>query len=393
VTFLSKYGVARHIYIPIIKRGVVDYAVSGDWTPASGDVKISKDGGAAANVTNLPSAITMGNTAMWDFSLTATEMQAAQVMVSVADSATKAVEDQFFIIETHGNASALFQVDLADGVRAGLTALPNAAAGANGGLPTGNASGQVAVASHATGAITSTAFASGAITAASIATDAIGAAELAADAATEIATAVWATATRSLTILDEDSTTLDLDATIRSAVGLASANLDTQIGTLATAANLATVAGYIDTEIATIITNIDALPTNAELATALGTADDAVLAQIALVKAQTDLIPSDPADASVIAARFDTLDTSIADLPTNAELATALAGADDAILAVLGTPVVTIAADIAGISAGSGPTASEIADEVETRTLDANIVKVNNVTVSGTGAPGSEWGP
>jgi hypothetical protein len=71
---------------------------------------------------------------------------------------------------------------------------------------------------------------------------------------TEIGTAVWATAARTLTALDEDSTTLDLDATVRAAVGLASANLDTQLGDL---------------------------PTNAELATALGTADDAVLTAIA----------------------------------------------------------------------------------------------------------------
>lgn len=133
--FLSKYGVARHIYIPVVKRAVVDFAVSADWTPVAGDVKISKDGGAAANVTNLPTAIAMGNGAIWDFSLTSTEMQAAQVVVTVADSATKAVEDTSFIIETHGHASGQFQVDLADGVRAGLTALPNAAANAAGGLP------------------------------------------------------------------------------------------------------------------------------------------------------------------------------------------------------------------------------------------------------------------
>lgn len=44
-----------------------------------------------------------------------------------------------------------------------------------------------------------------------------------------------------------------------------------------------------------LTTLIDALPTNAELATALGTADDAVLAQVALVKAKTDLIPASPA--------------------------------------------------------------------------------------------------
>lgn len=41
--------------------------------------------------------------------------------------------------------------------------------------------------------------------------------------------------------------------------------------------------------------SVDDLPTNAELATALGTADDAVLAQVALVKAKTDLIPPSPA--------------------------------------------------------------------------------------------------
>src|SRR3954453_9657758 len=110
--FLSKYGVARHIYIPIVKRAVVDFAVGADWTPATGDVKISKDGGAAANVTNLPAAIAMGNGAIWDFSITATEMQAAQVVITVADSATKAVEDQSFIIETYGNASAQHLFDL-----------------------------------------------------------------------------------------------------------------------------------------------------------------------------------------------------------------------------------------------------------------------------------------
>jgi len=41
-----------------------------------------------------------------------------------------------------------------DAVRGGLAALPNAAAGATGGLPTGNASGQVTVASLAAGAVT-----------------------------------------------------------------------------------------------------------------------------------------------------------------------------------------------------------------------------------------------
>lgn len=120
--FLSAYGVARHIYIPMVKRAVVDHAVGADWTPAGGDVKISKDGGTAANVTNLPAAIAMGNSTIWDFSLTATEMQAAQILVTIADSATKAVEDSFFAIETYANAAAQH------------VALPNVAPGAAGGL-------------------------------------------------------------------------------------------------------------------------------------------------------------------------------------------------------------------------------------------------------------------
>jgi hypothetical protein len=68
-----------------------------------------------------------------------------------------------------------------DTVRIGLTALPNAAAGAVGGLPTGNASGQVTVAATATGALTSTSFAANSLTASALATDAVA----------EIADGVW----------------------------------------------------------------------------------------------------------------------------------------------------------------------------------------------------------
>jgi hypothetical protein len=174
--FLSKYGVARHLYVPLIKRGVVDFAVGADFSPAAGDVKISKDGGASANVTNLPTAITMGNTAMWDFSLTATEMQAAQIVVMVADSATKAVEDQTLEIETYGNASAQheFDLDTPTVVAASVTG---------------------SVGSVATGGIAAASFAAGAIDAAAIATDAIGSAELATTAVNEIRDAILSDST------------------------------------------------------------------------------------------------------------------------------------------------------------------------------------------------------
>lgn len=114
--FSRKYGVllvaGTAIYLPMLKRGVVDYAVGADWTPAAGDVKVSIDGGASANITNLPTAVAMGNTAMWQFILTAAELTGKQIMVTVADSATKAVEDTMFTVETYGHASAFWPADL-----------------------------------------------------------------------------------------------------------------------------------------------------------------------------------------------------------------------------------------------------------------------------------------
>lgn len=111
------------------------------------------------------------------------------------------------------------------------------------GSVTGNVGGNV------TGSVGS--IATGGISAASFSAGAFDAAALAADAGTEIGTAVWASAARTLTALDEDSTTLDLDATIRAAVGMASANLDTQ---------LTAIDDYLDTEVAAIKAKTDNLP-------------------------------------------------------------------------------------------------------------------------------------
>lgn len=105
-------------------------------------------------------------------------------------------------------------------------------------------------------------------------------------------------------------------AGVRTAIGLASANLDTQL---------------------------DALPTNAELATSQAAADDATLAAIAALN-------------NLSAAQVKTqADQALADYdaPTHAELTTELATADDATLAA-----------IAGISS---PSANAIADAVLSR--------------------------
>lgn len=147
--FLRQYNTATHVYVPMIKRGVVDFAIGADWTPAAGDVKVSKDGGAAANIGTLPAAIAMGNTAYWDFTLANTEVTCKKCIVTVGDSATKAVEDQMFAVITYGNASAEFLVNFVDAVRFGLTALPNAAAEAAGGLYTrGSGAGQITQAAN-----------------------------------------------------------------------------------------------------------------------------------------------------------------------------------------------------------------------------------------------------
>ena len=136
MNFLRKYNVtldlstagSLRIRIPIRKAGANDFAVGADWSPAAGDVKVSKDGGAQANIGTLP---TYSN-GSWEFTLTGTELSARLVEVRIVDSATKAVDDEGFNIETFGHASAMFAddfivaqptalMDLADGIETGLT--------------------------------------------------------------------------------------------------------------------------------------------------------------------------------------------------------------------------------------------------------------------------------
>lgn len=252
-------------------------------TLAAGDVKVSKDNGATANITTLP-AETPASSGILQVDLSATEMTADLVTVIFRDAAGAEWND----VAVNIAPSTVQMADLA--TAAALT----------------------------------------------IVDDFLD---------TEMAAVLAAVDTEVATIVSQTTA-----ANIRAAVGLASANLDTQLADL---------------------------PTNAELATALGTADDAVLAQIALVKAKTDNLPTDPADASVIAGRFDTLDISVADLPTNAELTTALGTADDAVLA-----------QVALVKAKTDSLTFTVAGQV-----DANLQYVNDVLVTGTGAAGDEWGP
>ena len=104
---LRKYATATvaatHVRIPIIKAGSNDFAGSGDWTPVAADTKVSKDGGSQNNLATAPSYVN----GAWQFEFTAAELTAKYIAVQVVDSATKAVEDQFIIIETYGHVSAM----------------------------------------------------------------------------------------------------------------------------------------------------------------------------------------------------------------------------------------------------------------------------------------------
>jgi hypothetical protein len=298
-----------------------------------------------------------------------------------------------------------------DSVRLGLTALPNAAAGANGGLPTGNASGQVAVAS----------LANDSITAAAIATDAIGSAEISAAAVTKIQSGLSTyaggdtsgtttllsrlTSTRAGLLDNLDaaissrlasaSYTAPLDAAgVRSAVGMASANLDTQLGA---------IDNFLDTEVAAILAdtnelqtdwadggrldllldaagsagdpwatslpgaygagtagkivgdNINATVSSRATQTSVDTIDDFLDTEIAAIKAKTDALPAAPA------ATGDIPSAAAVASQVRTELATELGRVDAAVSTRLATAGYT-----------TPPTANENADAMLDR---ANAVE------------------
>ena len=105
---LAKYGTQTTFYFPLIDAGAADFE-STPVTHASGDSQISKDGGAFANTSN---AFAHEGNGIYSIVLTATEMQAAKIVVTLIDTATKLWEDQSIIIDTYGNASAQHAFDL-----------------------------------------------------------------------------------------------------------------------------------------------------------------------------------------------------------------------------------------------------------------------------------------
>ncbi|TIN84350.1 hypothetical protein [Mesorhizobium sp.] len=206
---------------------------------------------------------------------------------------------------------------------------------------------------------------------------------------------------------------------IRNAVGLASANLDSQIDALPTAAEIKTqvdtalsdagVTGvrmaHLDADMSSrlaatdytappsaasiaqavwdaltsalttvgsigklLVTNIDAAVTS-RLASGSYTAPDN--AGIAAVKERTDNLPDDPADQSLVI------------------------DATTAIMGRLGAPAgASLSADVAAVKTDTAAVKAKTDQLGFTGgAVDANIARVNGVAVTGDGTTGNEWGP
>lgn len=122
MSYLRKWGTATvsgtHIGLPMPKAGSADFATSGDWTPVSGDVYVSLDNGTPVPIATLP----VYSNRQWVFALSSGETSARSIQVIVSDSAPKAVDDQFFTVETFGSSGAMYAYDPTNGVGLGLTA-------------------------------------------------------------------------------------------------------------------------------------------------------------------------------------------------------------------------------------------------------------------------------
>jgi len=154
-------------------------------------------------------------------------------------------------------------------------------------------------------------------------------------------------------------------------IGVAGAGLTA----LASASNLATLAGYVDTEVAAIKAKTDNLPTDP--------ADQsAVEAAITVAVAGLSTLDASGVRAAVGLSAAN-LDTQLGDLPTNAELATALASADDATLAAISTLTtrVGVPADL-GTGATVAANLTDIYSEVSGSGAASTGARVVNITVT-----------
>lgn len=120
--FDRKYGVSDAVtfVVPDVASSSSDRFFNTTAPFASGDVKISIDGGAVANTTNLPTRI--GSTPLFTLTLTAAELQGSEIDVYLVDADGPAWRDTLLKIRTElllGNV----QIDAATGTKANTSAV------------------------------------------------------------------------------------------------------------------------------------------------------------------------------------------------------------------------------------------------------------------------------
>jgi hypothetical protein len=115
--WLAKYGSAATFYgVKLLDSTTKNFR--NNPTLATGDAKISKDGGALANLATLP--FTTGGRGV-TVSLSASEMQCKQADIQLIDAAGSEWDDNSLIIHTYGDPLAKFPFDF-DQVTIGLNA-------------------------------------------------------------------------------------------------------------------------------------------------------------------------------------------------------------------------------------------------------------------------------
>ena len=98
MSMLIPWGVAITLEgVPLVTRGAAD--LKANPTLATGDVKLSKDGGAFANLTTLPTVTPASGTAV-RVTLSATEAEFTRGVIAFIDTATKEWEDQSLLLHT-----------------------------------------------------------------------------------------------------------------------------------------------------------------------------------------------------------------------------------------------------------------------------------------------------
>lgn len=334
----AKNGSAFIFYVSLVDQSNTKLFKSSP-TLAAGDVKVSIDGGALADLATLPT-VTPAAGRRVKVSLSGAEMTGDNIGVLFSDASGAEWCDLFVNIQT----SARQIDDLASQASVNTVDdfLDTEIADIQARLPAALVSGRIDASIGAAAANT--------LTASALATDAV----------TEIQSGL-ATA-----------------ASIAALNNLSAAQVNAEADTaLADAGVTTTVTGRIDAAISTRAsqTSVDDLPTNAELATSQAAADDVTLAAIAALNNLS---------AAQVNAEVDTA-LSDYDAPTHAELTAELATADDATLAAIaGVSVPTVAAIRTEIDSNSTQLAAILDDTGNTGVVVAAASK-SGYALSSTG--------